>query len=167
MNFASPIHGSSRAFTLIEVMLVIGILGIVLGMGIPSFYRAIKKEPMRKAVTGVVEACELARAQAILHGKTTSLVFDPMEGTFSVEGMGGVAGARPGASGSGRIDDSIGIEMLDVNLIEFREADQARVRFFANGTCDEFTLVLQSDRNEWRKLSLEPTTGNLTVGNVR
>ncbi len=32
------------------------------------------------------------------------------------------------------------------------------MRFFPNGTCDELTLVLRSDRNEYRKISLEVTT---------
>ena len=68
---------------------------------------------------------------------------------------------------SGTFPDSIGVEMLDINMVEFRDADLARVRFFANGTCDEFTVVLRSDRNEWRKISLESTTGAVSVGEAR
>jgi hypothetical protein len=37
------------------------------------------------------------------------------------------------------------------------------VRFFPNGTCDEMTLVLRSDKNEWRTISLEVTTGLASV----
>jgi hypothetical protein len=103
-----------------------------------------------------------ARAQAIIQGKTVKVVFRPQEGTFAVEG-----GGAGGVGTSGVIEDSLGIEMLDVNLIEFRDADSAAVRFFQNGTTDEFTLILHSDRNEWRKLSLESTTGLVTVGDVR
>lgn len=159
--------GLRRGFTLIEIMLVIGILALVLAMSIPSFVRAQHKEPMRKALTGVMDACAAARANAILGGKTVSLVFHPLDHRYAVEGGGGAAGLKPGATTSGQIDESVGIEMLDVNLIEFREADVARVRFFANGTCDEFTLILHSDRNEWRKLSVESTTGIVSVGDVR
>ena len=157
---------SGAAFTLIEIMLVVAIFGLVLGMSIPSFVRAMHKEPMRKALSGVMDACNAARAQAILQGKTVSVVFHPLEGTFAAESSS-VAGLKPGATTSGQIGDSVGIEMLDVNLIEFREAEVARVRFFPNGTCDEFTLILHSDRNEWRKLSVESTTGIVSVGNVQ
>jgi len=156
-----------QGFTLIEIVLVVGIIGITLGMGAPSFYRAIKREPMRRALVGVADACDMARTQAILHGRTVSVVFDPIEGRYSVEGGAGLKGPRPDSAASGQIDDSIGIEMLDVNLIEYREAEAAKVRFFANGTCDEFTLILHSDRNEWRKLTVEPTTGIVSVGDVR
>jgi len=157
---------ATAAFTLIEIMLVIGIFAVVLGMGAPSFIQAVKKEPMRKALTGVSEACQAARAQAILHGTTTSLVFKPMERSFSVEG-GGVKDGKPGAVTSGHFDDSIIVEMLDVNLSEYREADLAKVRFFANGTSDEFTLILRSSQNRWVKLALDPTTGGVSVGQVK
>lgn len=164
----SPNASSRGAFTLIEIMLVVAILGLVLGISVPSFVRAYHKEPMRKVLVGVMEACAAARAQAIIQGKTVSLVFQPHEGTFSVEGGTTAAAAlKPGASTSGQIDESVAIEMLDVNLIEFREADVAQIRFFANGTCDEFTLILRSDRNEWRKLSVESTTGIVSVGDVQ
>lgn len=154
------------AFTLIEIMLVVGILAVLLGVTVPSFYQSLKKEPMRKALTGVADACEMARAQAILRGGVVSVNFQPQERTYSVGG-GGLSGGRPGATGSGTIADSIMVEMLDVNLVEFREAEVARVRFFPNGTCDEFTLILRSSRNEWYKLTLEPTTGMVSVGDVR
>lgn len=159
-------QSGGSAFTLIEIMLVVGILGVLLGVSVPAFYQAVKKEPLRKALVGVSEACEMARAQAILNGKTVSVNFQPQERTFSVEG--GAAGKiHPGAVTSGSIDDSIGIEMLDVNLIEYREAEAARVRFFPNGTCDEFTLILRSSRNDWYKLTVEPSTGSVAVGGVQ
>jgi hypothetical protein len=53
--------------------------------------------------------------------------------------------------------------MLDVNLNEYKDAEEAEVRFYPNGTCDEMTLILVSDKNEWRKISLEITTGLASV----
>jgi hypothetical protein len=55
------------------------------------------------------------------------------------------------------------IEMLDVNLVEYKDAEVVRVNFYPNGTCDEMTLILVSDRNEWRKISLEVTTSIVSV----
>ena len=153
------------AFTLMEMMLVIGILAIVMAMSIPPIYRGMSKEPMRQAVSGVMDACTAARAQAILQGKTTAVVFHPQERTYAAEG--GTPGARPGASLSGQFQDSILIEMLDVNLMDRREAEVAKVRFFPNGTSDEFTLILQSDKGEYRRLELESTTGILSFKELR
>ena len=157
-----------RAFTLIEIMLVIGLIAIVLGMGAPSFYQAYKKEPMRRVMTGMQDACRDARSRAILSGKPAYLVIRAGDHKFSVEGDGASKEALPpGAMASGEIPDSIAIELLEVNLMSFMQADQARVRFFPNGTCDEFTMVVLSDRNERRMFTLESTTGITTVGDVR
>src|ERR1043166_818219 len=63
-------HGvSSHAFTLLELMIVVGIMGIVLTMGVPLVYRLRHEAPLRKGVKDVVEVCSYARALAILQSK--------------------------------------------------------------------------------------------------
>lgn len=160
-----PAAGGAAAFTLMEIMLVIGILAIVMAMAIPPIYRGMSKEPMRQAVSGVMDACTAARGQAIMSGKTTAVVFKPQERSFAAEG--GSISHKPGASLSGTFQDSILIEMLEINLTDCREVDVAKVRFFPNGTCDEFTIVLQSGKGEYRRLELEPTTGILGFKELR
>jgi len=63
--------------------------------------------------------------------------------------------------------DRITLEMLDVNFIEYKDWEEARVRFYPNGTSDEMTIVLRSDQSEYRKISLECTTGLATVEVIR
>ena len=158
----------SGAFTLIEIMLIIGLMTIVLAMGAPSFYQALKKEPMRKVLTGLQDAARDARSQAILQGKTVALVIRPQDRKYSVEGGGSSKESLPpGAVTSGDFPDSIGIEMVEVNLLSFLNLPEAHVRFFPNGTCDEFTMVVRSSEGEWKKITLESTTGIYTVGEVR
>jgi prepilin-type N-terminal cleavage/methylation domain-containing protein len=152
MKARCGVHGAGRhAFTLIEIMIVVGIMGIVMGMGIPAFYSAVRREGMRKAVNDVVEACNKARAQAIMSGRNSEVRFHPPERSFSTEGF------------SGQLPGNVYIEMLDVNFTEFKDWDDARVRFYPNGMCDEMTLVLRSDKNEYRLISLEITTGLTSV----
>ncbi len=172
---------SSRGFTLIEIMVVVGIMGIILAMGVPSILKAIRKEGMRKAVSDVEEVCSNARARAILGGKQTEVVFYPLDRRFEVSGGGAIASPastdggveivvekQPPAQSSGLaagLDEDITIEMLDINLLEYRESGSARVRFFPNGTSDEMTLILRSaKRNELYKISLEVTTGLTIAG---
>ena len=155
-------------------MVVVGIMGILLAMGIPSIVNAVKREGMRKAVNDVIEVCSNARARAILGGQETSVVFHPMERRFEVGGAtipssssqeGGadiIEERPPAAAASGlaaQLPEDITIEMLDVNLLEYREAESVRVRFFPNGTSDELTLILRSPKNEWQKITIEVTTG--------
>lgn len=172
-----------EAFTLIEIMIVVAIMGVVLTMSVPIVYKAWHKAPMSKAVSEIMEVCSHARQQAIMKGVEVDVIFHPREGRFEVgSGPAGAAeqatnNAAPApsfsssvvsssASGfSGRLSDKIAIELMDINKLphEFRDDDLARVRFYPNGTCDELTLILLSDQNERRELTLEVTTGLLSV----
>lgn len=72
--------------------------------------------------------------------------------------MGSGAGASAG-SWSGKLSEQIKIEMLDVNFWPLKDEELAQVKFYPNGTSDEFTIVLNKDGQEWRKISLEVVTG--------
>ena len=165
------------AFTLIEIMIVVAIMGLILATGIPSIYRIWKKEGMRQTISDVREVLENARAQAILRGSPTEVVFHPLERRFEIGG-GGLSPAPspqveaenfakpspPAGSGqAGQFTADITIDMLDVNLLEYRESDFVRVRFFPNGTSDELTLILSSIKGEQRGITLEVTTGIASV----
>ena len=155
-------------------MIVVAIMAVVMTMSVPMVYHMFRKEGMRKAVTEVVEVCSNARRQAIMSGTMSELVFHPKEHRFEISS----APARPRPENgeappitfdspshtsvdggtAGVISERLIIEMLDVNLIECKDADEVRVRFYPNGTCDEMTLILHSDQGEWRKIALEVTT---------
>ena len=148
--------GSPKGFTLIEMMVVVGIMGLVLAMGAPTLYKFFHKEGFRKSVGDIMEACSTARARAILSQTTTELVFHPTQ--RSCAATGGTVGGWGAWAASAKFEDDVVIEMLDVNLSEYKQADEARVRFFPNGTSDEMTLIVRVGP-EWRKISLEVTTG--------
>ncbi|MEI7732346.1 MAG: prepilin-type N-terminal cleavage/methylation domain-containing protein [Verrucomicrobiota bacterium] len=137
-----------RGFTLIEIMIVVAIMALVLGIGIPAMFRAAEKDSLRQVVTDVMDACASTRAQAILTGEPKEMIIHPREHTI----------VAPGKSDTVTIPDRIIIDLMGVNFIELQEADEARVRFFPNSTCDEFTIVLRAENNEMRKISLDVIT---------
>jgi type II secretory pathway pseudopilin PulG len=152
-------------------MMVAAIIGLVAAMGVPSILSAFREEPLRKAVNDSLEICSHARAQAILHGQTTTVVFHPQ--AHQIEFSGVVDSSAPSTRinskpvNSAQFDDSIIIEALDINLVEYKDADEAPpVRFFPNGTSDEMTLVLHSG-DQWRKITLEVTTALASVGPMK
>jgi prepilin-type N-terminal cleavage/methylation domain-containing protein len=148
-------------FTMIELMMVVAIMGIVMTMGVPAIYHIWHKESLTKSVSDILEVCSHARARAILHGQMAEVVFHPQDRRLEV------AGAGNGEGLSAQIPEQVVIEMLDVNLTEYKDAEIARVRFYPNGMCDEMTLILHSAQNEWRKISLEISTSLATVEDVR
>lgn len=160
-------------FTLIEIMIVIMIMALVLTIGIPSLYHSMTKESMRKSVADVVEICSHARARAILTGRPTELVIRPADGVLgignapSIEALDESSNKTTSAANGVRIPDRISIEMLDINFQEYKDAEEARVRFYPNGTSDEFTMVLESDRHEFRKITLDVITGLAEVEVLR
>jgi prepilin-type N-terminal cleavage/methylation domain-containing protein len=152
--------GSPKGFTLIELMVVVGIMGLILAMGAPTLYKFFHKEGFRKSVEDVMEACSTARSRAIMGQQTTVLVFLPSENNlttqFRVESVGG--GGWGGEVLNGQLPDDVAIEKIRVDGTDCMGLNWVRIRFFPNGTCDELELVLKNSAGERRRISLELTT---------
>lgn len=170
----------SQGFTLLELMIVIGMAALVMAISIPFVQRTLRRDAVFQAVRLVEDACRNARSTAIFHNATAELVIRPLDKSVSVQ-PGQSAFPRfaapdrdpyddspPPPRGyarhaakpvSGHLGDDVHIELLDVNFTEYRDAEEARVRFHPNGTSDEFTIVLRIGASAWRKISLEMVTG--------
>jgi prepilin-type N-terminal cleavage/methylation domain-containing protein len=141
------------AFTLIEVMVVVLIMGIILAMGVPIAYKLFHKAPLQQAIRDIFEVCENARRRAIFKGQVSELVIHPQARTIEVAG----------ASGSGtsaRLADGVTIDLLDINMagLEYEKAEVAKVHFYPTGTSDEMRMVI-SYQAEQTGIELELSTG--------
>jgi prepilin-type N-terminal cleavage/methylation domain-containing protein len=177
------------AFTLIEIMVVCAIIGIVMTIAIPSIYRQLHPESMQKAIQDVVEACEHARERAVLQDAMTELVIRPGDKVIEVR-QGSTAAPEADrleslnvageewrmperdekASGGGasistkKLGDRIQIEGIRLNFMDFTEDEVVRVRFYPNGTSDEFSLFLvHEETGERRQISLDVVTARVDV----
>ena len=169
-----------EGFTLVEIMVVIGILTMVLALGAPAFVRVIKKEPLRQAASDLVEGLSHARAQAILQGVTTEFVLNSTDGAMTVRlapedrpeatntavDPDGPVGTAPDASrGStmppffARLHPNIIVALNELNLRSQMDTLETRVRFHPNGTSDDFTIVIELRGVGIRKVFLDSITG--------
>lgn len=176
----SPAVGGD-GFTLIEIMMVVGILGMVLVMAMPGFIQAVKKDPLRQAMGDIEEACRKARAAAILSGSPMELVIRAEGGQLNVVPVHDDGAEQrgseetPGDAAEPSTDkptsqspafsahlplDAVGIALF-VNLKE--QTSEARVHFYPNGTSDEFQAIVTDLHGNVRTLSLECVTALATV----
>jgi prepilin-type N-terminal cleavage/methylation domain-containing protein len=148
---ARPGPRRSGAFTLIELMVVLGIIGLTMTLGVPAFVRALHKEGMRKAQSDLLEACQKARAGAILNARPQDLIIRTLEGTIEA----------PGAFPLTTLPQEARIEAITVNdqVKGESEDDVVVVRFFPKGTSDDFTIVIRSYKDGSQfTLWLDPVT---------
>jgi len=190
-NSKPETRNPATAFTLIEILVVVAIMGIVLTISIPFMNTAISgNKGINGAMRIVQEACADARALAILKHATATMTVNA-DGTINVqEGAGSRGRSRadsPDVSGGewriadrssgggggahgGRVEmrgkypvklpEGVGIEAILANGLDATELEVAEVRFYADGTSDEFNVVLRHpESGEYRQVWLEITTG--------
>jgi prepilin-type N-terminal cleavage/methylation domain-containing protein len=179
IEFRSQPTTIHSAFTLIEIMIVVGIMAVIMAIGIPSVVQHMNKDSMRQALKDIGEACQEARARAILAGTTTEVRIRPRERRITViEGSSGSASTaasfgfhgediveKPASSGgifSATISESIFIDYIEVNSeTALQDVDELTCLFYKDGTCDLMGIVLRSDKGEVRKLTTDVVTGSL------
>jgi Tfp pilus assembly protein FimT len=73
---AAHVSGSRRAATLAELAVVVTLIGIVLGIGLPSLKRGLDRLEARAAVQETATAFFVARSTAVVRGRATDVVID-------------------------------------------------------------------------------------------
>jgi prepilin-type N-terminal cleavage/methylation domain-containing protein len=149
---------AARAFTLIEIMIVVGIIGLIAAMGMPNIVKALDKEGMRKAVSDVEDVCFSAREQAILGNKKVAVIIYPRQRQFGVEGATAKVNTHSGKTLIATLPDGVEFGMLDIFRQDYVQSDWAKIYFNPDGTCDEAVIVLVS-KGRGQKITLEYATG--------
>jgi prepilin-type N-terminal cleavage/methylation domain-containing protein len=186
----------SRGFTLFEIMMVLAILLIIVGVGLPAMITTVRKGPMRQAISDLEEGFLKARMLAILTGQPAEFVISASTGTLAVrtvsETRSDPAGAEPvpgpaleplAGSGDGggeerprteplptfsaTLHESIAFRQLTISLRDMMDEEEAAVRFYPNGTSDALSALLFSETGEERSVALEITTGRPRIETLR
>jgi prepilin-type N-terminal cleavage/methylation domain-containing protein len=178
-----PVYTGRAAFTLIEILLVVVIILIATGIAMPSFVASYRGARLRSSIRMVVMASRYARATAVLKQMDTAILFDSALHTIEVVGL-----KEEGATQGGFLDDeqpmgtddeeeNISIQTLmerrladDVEIVEVssdegitEEEGIYAVNYFANGMCEEYTIVLRDDRNKSATIEIDPLSARAHV----
>lgn len=78
-----------RAFTLIELMLVVLIIAISSGIAVPSFIRSYRGAKLRTSARTVIMMHRHARSMAVLGQKHIAVLFDAKKGELETVNVGG------------------------------------------------------------------------------
>ena len=167
-------------------MIVIGIIALVMTAGVPLMTRAMNKNQLAKAVNDTLEGCKLARDRAILQNKPYDFVIrnrtendaeitvetarlkDPGATASAMAASSAGTSAAPASSTKDpgsllgdfprKLGDDVAVELVYVNMIDHMDAAEARVRFYPNGTSDEFMITFAHGGNR-RTIKVDIITG--------
>jgi prepilin-type N-terminal cleavage/methylation domain-containing protein len=177
------------AFTLIELLVAMALAALLMMTAVP-YFRSARKTPLVRATNDLIEACRLARVDAILGGKPMQVVIYSGGAEIGVEAVPQAAGAssqsedvppvadtlgvpEPAAATAlrfhARIDDEVAFQSLTVNgLAPSGQSEEApAIRFFPNGTCDSLEANLIWLQSDVMHVSLDIMTGQPDVRRVR
>ncbi|MBI5905072.1 MAG: prepilin-type N-terminal cleavage/methylation domain-containing protein [Deltaproteobacteria bacterium] len=141
-----------KAFTLLEMVVVLALVGILAALVAPSFSRTIASSRLRSAASGVRGTFTKARAMAVAGARERAVTFDRESGEYGI--------------------DNDAVRRLP-ETIRFAEPDGAgegdgggpvKVRFFADGSAEEAEIRVVAEDGGGLKVTVEPLTGIAEAG---
>ena len=166
----------TRAFTIVEIMIVLAIGAIFLGVSIPAFRSMAgwkKKAPLIEAVENVEDVCRKARTEAILGRRVMEVYLNDVEDVVAlstapraVMGMDYDTGAETRQAQArkemGRFELTADMEIIAPRSDEFD--GELRLRFYPNGTAEAAEVKVFDGTGNYR-LAVDPVTGQTMVEN--
>ena len=149
-----------RGFTLLEILLVIGLIGLLAGVLVGGSARLLADRPV--TVEAVFwEAAANARRKALQQDRDVSLRYDARERAFIANAAGSET-RFPVPAGEVKVDflpasnpSGAGLVLIAGSLVDTRTL--SAVTFYADGTCSPFRVQIATG-GPARTLAIDPWT---------
>ncbi|MFH1755404.1 MAG: GspH/FimT family pseudopilin [Candidatus Latescibacterota bacterium] len=149
----------NRGFTLIELMISIGILTVMVALSVPAFGRYLQTWRLNGETDQMAGMLRSARSAAVTKHVNTVFVFDTNNDNYYY---------FEDADGDGTKDNSeYSSEMIDLPpgiTLQAHTLTQAKIFFGPKGNANESgTITLQNLQNRARTILLFGGTGNISI----
>ncbi len=115
--------GNSRAFTLVELLVVLAVVGGIIAIAVPNLYRALPGVELRAGADELTAGLRQARAQAISGNRPVA---------FEIDGQAGRYGTGAGGP-DGRLQPGLGISLVTARA-QVSGPARGAILFFPDGT---------------------------------
>jgi len=130
----------SRAFTLIEVLLVIVVMGIAVAIAMPSFVRSIQGQRLSSAARTLTTVARYARSMAVLKQSDLGLTFNLANGQVDL------VSSNTSLPSFSRAVNGVRLQEVAIEGAEPVTEGTCSVPFLRNGVCVPFAVTI-ADRN--------------------
>ncbi len=153
-------HGR-RGFTLLEVMIVVGIMAMIMAITLPALRFAGEREPLDEVVEMISDLTAKARTDAILE-RRKQLVIINLQTAEKGLAIYGLPEVRHEFAGDGQVVEfQLNPQMLATNQfprsVSFAPAEIFEIWFRPDGTCDGAEMTM-SEGGQVYRLFLDPST---------
>jgi len=155
------LNDKQRAFTLLEVMIVVGIMAMIMAISLPALRYAGKQEPLDMAVEMITDLTDKARADAIIDRRKQLVVIN-LESAEKGLAIFGLPEVQRQLAGDGQlVEIHMEPQILGTNRfpdsVNFTPPEVFEIWFRPDGTCDGAEMTLSEGGRVYR-LFLEPST---------
>lgn len=137
------LRGDARAFTLVEIILVLLILTVIAGLSAPNLRKSLTQHQFEKSAEELHNVMRYAQSRAITKGRPVRLVFNDEFTGFWLTEDAGEAEAIVDSYAFERISGRMGTTWRLPAEISIRtEADISGLTFYADGRMDKVELAV-------------------------
>jgi prepilin-type N-terminal cleavage/methylation domain-containing protein len=165
--------GSNRAFSLIELSVVVFIIALLVAVSVPKFVRSYNDLQLNEAARAFVTTCSMARIQAVSHRVPAVLHVSVEHQQFwlSQSLTNEDRQAQEVMLKRVELGGRVGLVRWDREMgeaVSTNAEDRARIQFLPNGTCEGGTVVFRgTEKGAGLAATVDPITGRTLVYPVK
>lgn len=150
-------HRSARAFTMVELLLVIVLIGVLLGIAAPSLVRSIQGHRLRTAARTIVTVARYARNMALLKQSHVSITFNLDTGQVDLTSTNTTLPRFT------RVVEGVVLASVAIEGEEPHTEGTCVVPYHRNGICKPFVVTMRDARGHTVKTKVDALSSVRTM----